>query len=145
MRVSTDSCKPRRRVSCLGRLIARHPPSPYDFHCFVNAGWKVKQTLFGSFAFLSILLSFINKIITMHVHITLIREWENLYRAFSLTWPASMPIYWDQKKARLHKKRVQLLQDWFGTPTWLPFHWFGAPTGTLRSDNGNANEKVAEK
>ena len=55
MRVSTDCCKPRRRVSCLGRLIAPHPPSPYDFHCFVNADWKVKQTLFGSCAFLSIL------------------------------------------------------------------------------------------
>ena len=54
-----------------------------------------------------------------------------------------MPIYWDQKEARLHKKRVQLLQDWFGTPTWRPFRCFGTPTGTLRSDNGN--EKVAEK
>ena len=76
------SCEPRRRVSCLGRLIAPHPPSPYDFHCFVNADWKIKQTFFGSFAFLSILLSFMNKIITMHVHVTLIREWENLYRTF---------------------------------------------------------------
>ena len=27
----------------------------------------------------------------------------------------------------LHKKRVQLPQDWFGTPTWLPFHCFGTP------------------
>ena len=25
----------------------------------------------------------------------------------------------------LHKKRVQLSRDWFGTPTWLPFHCFG--------------------
>ena len=137
MRVWTDSCKLRRRVSCLGRLVAPHPPNPYDFHCFVNADWKV--------AFHSIVLSFMNKIITMHVHVTLIREWKNLYRAFSLTWPASLPIYWDQKKARLDKKGVQLLQDWFGTPAWRPFRCFGALTGTLRSDNGNANEKVAEK
>ena len=46
---------------------------------------------------------------------------------FSLTWPASMQIYWNKKKKRLHKKRVQLPQDWFGTPTWPPFHCFGKP------------------
>ena len=39
---------------------------------------------------------------------------------FSLTWPASMQIYWKKRK-RLHKKRVQLPQDWFGTQTWPPF------------------------
>ena len=27
-----------------------------------------------------------------------------------------MQIYWNKRK-RLHKKRVQLLQDWFRTPT----------------------------
>ena len=43
-----------------------------------------------------------------------------LYRVFSLTWPASMQIYWNKRK-RLHKKRVQLPQDWFGTPTWPPW------------------------
>ena len=48
------------------------------------------------------------------------------YRVFSLTWPASMQIYWNKRK-RLHKKRVQLPQDWFGTPTWPPFHCFGTP------------------
>ena len=42
------------------------------------------------------------------------------YRAFSLTWPASMQIY-DTKRNCLHKKRVQLPQDYFGTPTWPPF------------------------
>ena len=31
------------------------------------------------------------------------------------------------KKKRLHKKRVQLPEDWFGTPTWPPFHCFGTP------------------
>ena len=37
-----------------------------------------------------------------------------------------MQIYGNKRK-RLHKKRVQLPQDWFGTPTWLPFHCFGTP------------------
>ena len=37
-----------------------------------------------------------------------------------------MQIYWNKRK-RLHKKRVQLPEDWFGTPTWLPFHCFGTP------------------
>ena len=31
------------------------------------------------------------------------------------------------KRKRLHKKRVQLPQDWFGTPTCPPFHCFGTP------------------
>ena len=48
------------------------------------------------------------------------------YRVFSLTWPASMQIYWDKRKS-LHKKRVQLPKDWFGTPTWPPFHCFETP------------------
>ena len=47
-----------------------------------------------------------------------------MYRVFSLTWPASMQIYWNKRK-RLHKKRVQFPQDWFRTPTWRPFHCFG--------------------
>ena len=33
------------------------------------------------------------------------------YAVFSLTWPASMQIYWHKRKP-LHKKRVQLPQDW---------------------------------
>ena len=48
------------------------------------------------------------------------------YRVFSLTWPAYMQIYWNKRK-RLDKKRVQLPEDWFGTPTWPPFHRFGTP------------------
>ena len=43
------------------------------------------------------------------------------YRAFSFTWPATMQMYWNKRKS-LHKKRVQLPQDWFGTPTWPPFY-----------------------
>ena len=42
------------------------------------------------------------------------------YRVFSLTWPASMQIYWNKRKS-LHKKRVQLPEDWFGTPMWPPW------------------------
>ena len=41
---------------------------------------------------------------------------KHLYRAFSVTWPASMQIYW-KKRRRLRKKRVQLPQDWFGALT----------------------------
>ena len=39
-----------------------------------------------------------------------------------------MQIYWNKRK-RLHKKRVQLPQDWFVTPTWPPFHCFGTQYG----------------
>ena len=31
------------------------------------------------------------------------------------------------KRNVLRKKRVQLPQDWFGTPTWPLFHCFGTP------------------
>ena len=31
----------------------------------------------------------------------------------------TMQIYWNKRK-RLHKKRVQFPQDWFGTPIWPP-------------------------
>ena len=48
------------------------------------------------------------------------------YRVFSLTWPASMQIYWNKRK-RLHKKGTQLPKDWFGTPTWPPFYCCGTP------------------
>ena len=51
---------------------------------------------------------------------------QTYYRAFSLTWPASMQIYWNKRK-RLHKKSVQHPRDWFGSPTWPPFHCFGIP------------------
>ena len=38
-----------------------------------------------------------------------------------------MQISWNKTKQRLHKKAVQLPQDWFATPTWPPFHCFGPP------------------
>ena len=54
------------------------------------------------------------------------------YRAFSLMWPSSMPIYGNKRNC-LHKKRVQLPQDWFGTQTWLPFHCFHVMNDTYLS------------
>ena len=35
-----------------------------------------------------------------------------------------MQSNWNKRKF-LHKEKVQLPQDWFGTPTWPPFHCFG--------------------
>ena len=43
-----------------------------------------------------------------------------VYRAFSLTWPACAQIYCNKRK-RLHNKRVHLPLDWIGTPTWPPW------------------------
>ena len=43
-------------------------------------------------------------------------------RAFSLTWPASVQICGNKRNC-LHKNRVQLSQDLFGTPTWPPFNF----------------------
>ena len=37
-----------------------------------------------------------------------------------------MYVYWNKRKC-LRKKRVQLPQECFGTPTWPPFHCFGKP------------------
>ena len=51
---------------------------------------------------------------------------KNVYRAFSLTWPDSMLICWN-KINHLHEKKLQLPEDFLGTPTWPPFHCFGTP------------------
>ena len=51
-------------------------------------------------------------------------SWKSCNSVFSLTWPASMQIYWNKRKL-FYKKRVQLPQDWFGTPTWPVFHCLG--------------------
>lgn len=48
------------------------------------------------------------------------------YGAFSSTWAAARQISWDKRKVS-HEKKVQSTQDGFGTPTWPPFHWCGAP------------------
>ena len=47
------------------------------------------------------------------------RQRQKVNRAFSLTWPASMLIYWNKRKF-LHKKRGQFPQGCLGTPTWPP-------------------------
>ena len=48
------------------------------------------------------------------------------YRAFSLAWPVAMQMFWG-KREFLHKKKVHLPRDWFGTPTWSPFQCFRTP------------------
>ena len=59
-------------------------------------------------------------ICNMNLHVIVIKL--GTYRAFSLTWPASVQIHWNQRK-RLYSKRVQFPQDCLG----LPFHCFGTP------------------
>ena len=62
----------------------------------------------------------------------ILATWKQLYIILSLIerfhsrGPASMLIYWNKRKF-LRKKRVQLPQDWFGTPTWRLFHCFVTP------------------
>ena len=48
-------------------------------------------------------------------------------RAFSLTCPSAMLIYWNKRLKHLHEKRVQLHEDFLGTPTWPPFYCYGTP------------------
>ena len=51
------------------------------------------------------------------------RHVKTLYKAFSLTWPAALQIYWKNSKF-LRKKKVQLIRDFIGSPTWPPFPCF---------------------
>ena len=74
----------------------------------------------------SIIRMLLLNLIRVDSALKLTRERVIRYRAFSLTLPGFMLIHWNKRK-RLHKKRVQLPQDWFGTPTWPPFHCFGTP------------------
>ena len=93
------------------------PPPPPDYSRFVNTD-KI-------FIFWIKKLSLSYKKYAMTCVCT---YWYNhSYSVFSLTWPASMQIYWNKRK-RLRKKRVQLPQDWFGTQTRPPFHCFGTQT-----------------
>ena len=61
---------------------------------------------------------------------------------FSLTWPASMQIFWNKRK-RLHKKRSKLPADCFGTPTWPPFHCFGLTNMAAVTSCKNALCRIA--
>ena len=49
-------------------------------------------------------------------------------RAFSPTWQTTTLVYWN-KRWFLYKYRVQLPEDKFGSPVWLPFLCFGTPLG----------------
>ena len=49
--------------------------------------------------------------VSLHLHVFF------SFGVFSLTCPASMQISWNKRK-RLHKKRVQLPDNCFGTPIW---------------------------
>ena len=53
-------------------------------------------------------------------------RYSNFYRAFSLTWPASLQICWD-KRELVRAKRIQLPRERFGTATWPLFHCFRTP------------------
>lgn len=48
------------------------------------------------------------------------------YGAFSSTWAPARQISWDKRKVS-NEKKVQSTPDGFGTLTWPPFHWCGAP------------------
>ena len=69
-------------------------------------------------------LTFPIKCMTEHVTVAMVdityTKSRLFYGAFSITWLASMQIYWNKRK-RLHKKRVQLPKDCFGTPIWPPW------------------------
>ena len=45
------------------------------------------------------------------------QERQKINRAFSLTWPASMLIYWNNRTLRNIRTAVQLPEDFLGTPT----------------------------
>ena len=57
-------------------------------------------------------------------------------------------MFWNKRK-RLHKKWVRLSQDWFGTPTWPPFHCFGTlvrPSWLgLLQGTGKQNRQIADR
>ena len=56
-----------------------------------------------------------------------------------------MQIYWNKRK-RLHKKRVQLPEDWFGTPTWPPWRHVKALHSnavTKRIEHSRGKEKFS--
>ena len=72
------------------------------------------MTIFSSFAY-------------VEESTTIKTDKSGLYRAFSLTRPASMLIYWRKRKC-LHKERIQLPKDFLDTPTWPPFHCFETST-----------------
>ena len=49
------------------------------------------------------------------------------------------------KRKCLHKKRVELPQDWSSAPTWPPFGCFGTPIGSLSNHDGDARDDAWSK
>lgn len=48
------------------------------------------------------------------------------YRAFPFTWPTCMQFFCNKSKC-LHKRSVEISQDWFSSSTWPQCHCFGTP------------------
>ena len=126
---------------CTAELCNKRSDNRKDltFHYFWNVNVEPRSTFTFTHNTLYIACTVIySRKIYVRTHIKITQQWKStfkpcfhacvisVYRVFSLTWPASMQIYWN-KRRRLHKKRVRLPQDWFGTPTWRPFHCSGTP------------------
>ena len=87
-----------------------------------NSNWS--GTLCGSTATLTMLwIKSLSITGQTHGKLTSICQ---IYRAYAFMCPAAMLVYWNKTKC-LHKKRVELPRDWFGTPTWRSFHYFVTP------------------
>ena len=88
------------------------------------------MTIFSSFAY-------------VEENTTIKTNKSGLYRAFSLTRPASMLIYWRKRKC-LHKERIQLPKDFVDTPTGLRFivlkHQHGRRTSCKNAQNFKCTE-----
>ena len=130
----SDSCKKRLRFLTYLDFSRRspikrfHKTSRRPYWCSKTMKrrpcWCTRTILWELNSFLMQRLSFV----PINLHRCWPREWKRS------TWPASMLIYWNKRK-HLLAKRVQLSEDFLGTPTWLPFHCFG-------TENENAVDNV---
>ena len=78
-----------------------------------------RQTCANGVTWVHIVASFILEIIPLQVSCkAMIGDYE-LHGAFSLTRPLDLL---KEKRKVLCKKKIQLPQNWFGTPTWLRFY-----------------------
>ena len=76
----------------------------------IRSGFEAKKIFFHSISSRRII-----------IHLT-----KATYRAFSLTWPASMQIYWGKKESVYIGKEFK--SHWIGLEhqhEWPPFHCFG--------------------
>ena len=60
------------------------------------------------------------------------------YRAYALTCPTAIQIYWNKRKC-LHQKRVELPRDWFGKTKMAAVHCFGTPIWLPKRTNLSDN------